>query len=66
MPMRRLGNQTFAARTTTMGPRHVGFHPGFVDKNQPLGIELILVFLPTLAAADDVGTILFAGVQAFF
>jgi hypothetical protein len=49
-----------------MAPGHVGLGPGFVDKDQVLGVKPALVFLPPLAPAGDVGAVLFAGVQALF
>jgi hypothetical protein len=49
-----------------MSPGHIGLGPGLVDKDQPFGVKPALVFLPLLAPAGDIGTILFAGVQALF
>jgi len=45
---------------------HVGLHPGFVDEDQTLWVNLILVLFPLLASTRDVGPVLLAGVQAFF
>jgi hypothetical protein len=49
-----------------MPPGHVGLGPSLVDKDQPSGVKPALVFLPPLAPAGDVGTILLAGAQALF
>jgi hypothetical protein len=64
--MRRLGNEPFAPGTTPMRARHVCLGPGLVDENQSGWIKLALMTLPSIAPSCDVGTILFAGVQAFF
>jgi hypothetical protein len=37
-----LGDEPLAARTTAMGPRHVGLGPGLVDKDQLIGRQLRL------------------------
>jgi hypothetical protein len=49
-----------------MPPGHVGLGPSLVDEDQAFGVKPVLVFLPPLAPAGDVGAILLAGVQALF
>ena len=49
-----------------MRARHVGLGPCFIDEDEALGIDAALIAPPPFAAARDVRTILFAGVQAFF
>ena len=48
-----------------MGTGHVGLHPGLVDKDQTLWINLVLVLFPLLTPARHIGSVLLAGVQAF-
>src|SRR4051812_23829111 len=45
---------------------HVRLRPGFVDKDQSSGGDLVLVLSPLPPPMRDIGAILFAGVQAFF
>jgi hypothetical protein len=45
---------------------HVGLHPGLVDEDQSLWVNLVLVLFPLQAPARDVGPVLLAGAQAFF
>ena len=66
MSVRHLGDQPLAARTPAMGARHVSLGPGLIDEDQPGGVELPLMGLPTDASPGDVRPVLFAGVQAFF
>ena len=49
-----------------MGPRHVGFGPGVIDEDQAGRIKPPLILSPLRPPPGDVGTILLAGVQAFF
>ena len=59
--MSRLPRRRPAARA-----RHVGFGPGFIDKDEPRWINPVLVFFPAEAATGNVWTILFGGEQGFF
>jgi hypothetical protein len=61
--VRHLRDQALTFGATTMQPRHVGLRPGFVDKYQPSGGDLVLMLLPL--PSPDVRAILFAGAQAF-
>ena len=45
---------------------HVGFCPGFVDKDKSCGIQPLLFGQPLLPAPLDIRPILFAGGQSFF
>lgn len=60
------GNQPVAAQAAPMRPRHVGLGPGLIDKDQPPGIKIALITLPTFTPPFDVGPVLFGRVQAFF
>ena len=44
---------------------HVGLGPGLVNKDQALRTDLALILLPLRAPAGDVGTVTFAGDEAF-
>jgi hypothetical protein len=45
--------------------RHVCFGPGLVDEDQAGRINFALVLAPPASSSSDVGSILFAGMQAF-
>jgi hypothetical protein len=64
--VRHLGDQPGAASATPMAAGHIGLGPGLVDEDQALGVKPALVLPPPDASPGDVGTVLFAGVQAFF
>ena len=66
MAMRDFGDQPLATRAPAPDWCHVRLGPGLVDKDQPRGVNLVLVALPELPLARHVRTVLFAGVQAFF
>jgi hypothetical protein len=66
MSVRHLGDEPLTAGASSMTARHVGLGPGLVDEDQASGIKPALIALPLGASASDVGSILFAGVQAFF
>jgi hypothetical protein len=66
MPIWHLGNQALPAGATPVRAGHVGLHPGLIDEDQTLGVNLVLVLFPLLTPACDVGPVLLAGVQAFF
>jgi hypothetical protein len=59
------GDQTLSAQGATMGAGHVGLCPGFVDENQARRVNAVLVALPPLALAVDVGTVLLGGAGFF-
>ena len=64
--MRGLGDEPLAPSRTAVGARHIGLGPGFVDEDQAGRIKPSLVLSPLRPPPSDVGTILLAGVQAFF
>ena len=64
--MWHLRPQPLTAKTTTMGPRHVGLGPGLIDEDQARRIKPSLVLLPVGAAPRDLWSILLAREQAFF
>lgn len=66
VPMRPPGDQAYAARASAVIARHVGFGPGFVDKNQMPGIKGRLIVPPFSASCRHVGPVLFACEQGFF
>jgi hypothetical protein len=49
-----------------MAAGHIGLGPGLVDEDETRGIKLVLIPFPLCPPPCDVGTILFAGAQAFF
>jgi len=49
-----------------MAARHVGGGPGFVDEDEPLGVEVGLGVKPEVALAQDVRTVLLDGVAGLF
>jgi hypothetical protein len=55
-----------SARRTAVAARHVGLGPGLVDEDQARRIKPPLILSPLRPSPGDVGTVLFAGVQAFF
>ncbi len=61
-----LGDQPFAAQRPSMAAGHIGLGPGLVDEDETRGIKLVLIPFPLCPPPCDVGTILFAGAQAFF
>src|SRR5580765_4757697 len=64
--MRGLGDQSPAARATPVRACHVGLGPGLVDEHQAGRVKPALVALPLRSPSGDVGSVLLAGVQAFF
>jgi len=64
--MRGLADEALAAGTPPTQRCHVGLDPGLVDEYEPTGINPMLMSFPAGAAPSDVGTVLFAGAQAFF
>lgn len=66
MPVRNFGVQPAALGRPATQRRHVGFRPGFVDENEPPGVNPALVFLPLLAPPGDLGSQLFGRQYAFF
>jgi hypothetical protein len=66
MTMRRGGDQPFPAPRPSARPGHVGFGPGFVEKDQPCGIQPRLRFPPAVTRFGDVCARLFSGMEGPF
>ena len=66
MAARSIGPKWLAFGPPAMSGRHVGFGPGFVDEDQPLGRYALLIFSPLLSPVGDIGPILLAGEDGFF
>ena len=66
MAVRGKSSQTQALLSPSPQRGHVGFDPGFVDKNQPFRVDPSLPNAPALPAARNVGTGLLKGEQRFF
>lgn len=62
-------NERPQALTSPTAPRTTGQvsgHPGFVDEDEPVGIEIELGLKPVPAPLQDVGPILLGGVGSLF
>ena len=66
MAMRHLRHQALATGRASVLAGHVRLGPGFVDEDQPVGVDVTLMALPAIALAPDVSAILLGGVQRFF
>ncbi len=66
MPMRHAGTAPLAERGPTAQPGHFGRGAGLVDEDQVPRIEVRLIVEPGVAAGQDVGPLLLAGVCRFF
>jgi len=64
--VRHRGDQTLPTQGSAMGAGHVGLGPGLVDEDQARRVNAVLVALPPLALAGDVGAVLLGGAQSFF
>ena len=64
--VRRVADQTLAARTAASQPHHRGAGAGFVDKHQSRGVKHALFSLPTSARASHLGAVLLLRVKSFF
>jgi hypothetical protein len=58
MAVRDRGATPLAAQGSAAKPRHLGIGSGFVDEDQPLGIEVRLALEPELAAGEDIRALL--------
>jgi len=65
-PVGNLRDQSPAARSPSAQRRHVGLGPRFVDEDQALRLDAILIFCPLRAPPRHVGAVAFASHQAFF
>ena len=66
MPVRDMRCQSLAFGGPAAGPGHVGLDPGFVDEDQSLGIEPMLVRPPSRPEPRDLRAHLLAGHQGLF
>ena len=66
MAVRDLVDQPLASRRPSMGARHIGLGPGFVDEDQAGRIDPLLILAPLGAAAAYVRAILLARHQRLF
>lgn len=64
--VRHRGDQTLSAQGSTVGAGHICLGPGLVDEDQARRVNAVLVALPPLALAGDVGAVLLGGAQSFF
>lgn len=54
------------AGRAAMGPGHIGLGPGFIDEDQPRGLDALLVAPPAGAAMSNVRPVLLGGAQALW
>src|SRR5260370_23643112 len=66
MPVRRVSDQSRAARTATSQPHHIGAGGGLVDKDKPRRIKQTFLSNPAPARTGHVRSLLLGSVQAFF
>lgn len=66
MSVRYFVDERLTFRVPAMGAGHIGFGPGFVDKDHAPEVYLALDPAPAGSAARDVGPILFFGEERLF
>jgi hypothetical protein len=66
VPVWYFRDQALPDGSPTSDRGHVGFGPGLINEHQPPGIDLALMASPEVSLTRDVGTVLLAGVKAFF
>jgi hypothetical protein len=66
MAVRDLGDERLTAAAPAARAGHVGFGPGFINKDKARWVNPGLVFFPAKAAPGDVGAVLLGGEQGFF
>ena len=64
--VRDLGGEPHAARRPSAQRRHIGLGPGLVDEDQALRYAPTLIHCRLRPPVGDIGTIAFAGDDAFF
>jgi hypothetical protein len=64
--MRHLVDKGLPAWTPATQPRHVGLGPGFVDEDEPCGVDAALTLAPLRPSARNGRSILFARDQRLF
>jgi hypothetical protein len=63
--VRHLAHQPFAAGSPTARSQEIRFPPGFVEEDEPTGIDAELPQLPFGPPLSDIGAVLFGGPQDF-
>ena len=66
MAVRDFADEPGAALCPSPQRCHIGLGPGLVDEHQPLRLNPALILCPLRPLASHVGTIAFAGDEAFF
>ncbi len=66
MTIRHLGMEPLPFGGPATQRCHVGLGPGFIDENEPVGVNPALILLPLLAPPGDLGSQLFGWKHAFF
>ena len=64
--MRHRLDDAHATRRSAAGAGHVGLGAGFIDKHEPIWIDLGKLLVPALTLFFHVGPILLSGVQRLF
>ena len=64
--MRSVTDQAFASRTPAVAAHHIGCCAHFIDEDQTLRINLLLVSFPEPTGQCNITAFLFTGEQAFF
>ncbi len=65
-PVRHIIDEPLAAQRPASERRQVGLRPGFINEDKAIGIDAILIALPSRTFALNVRAILLAGAEAFF
>ena len=66
MAIRRMSDETCTAHAPAAQGRHIGLHPGFIDKDQPSAVNPALILSPLLSATRDLWPFLLGRHQRFF
>ena len=66
VPVRGMCAKSFPSVTPAPKRGHVGLNPGFVDEDEPGGIDPALIFPPLLPSPLNAGAILLGGEHGFF
>src|SRR5258708_25753075 len=61
-----MANEALTAQRSAVRAGHVGLGPGFIDKDEAVGLNASLIASPTGALASEVGPLLLGGAQGFF
>jgi hypothetical protein len=58
-----VADQPLAAPASPAQQRHVCLGPGFIEKDQPFGLQVVLQLSPLVACGGDIGARLFRGAE---